>query len=173
MNEKPTSESAPSPAEKPGAETSSAAKHTSDQEHWLRDCACTGKNIGKFTAPAALLAIAEAGCLSGYDVAERLRQMALGGDAGPDSGGLYRTMRRMERFHLVTSEWDTKGEGPARRLYRLTELGDQCLDRWAKTLSFHRSAISEFLSDYERLRATEPSAGAEDSGDTGEEPSSR
>lgn len=121
----------------------------------LNDCSCTGKNIGKFTSPAALMAIAEAGCLSGYDIAERLRSMPLGGETGPDTGGLYRTLRRMERFNLVTSNWDTEGGGPARRLYNLTNLGDQCLDRWAETLKAHRDAIDGYLADYERFRETE------------------
>ncbi|GAB4245252.1 MAG: hypothetical protein Kow00122_01890 [Thermoleophilia bacterium] len=121
----------------------------------LGDCACTGKNLGKFTSPAALLAIAEAGCLSGYDIAERLRSMPLGGDTGPDSGGLYRTLRRMERFNLVTSQWDTEGGGPARRLYTLTNLGDACLDRWAETLRAHQAAIQAFLDAHAALRQAE------------------
>lgn len=121
----------------------------------LDNCACTGKNIGKYTSPAALLALAEAGCMSGYDMAERLRSMPIGGETGPDSGGLYRTLRRMERFNLVTSEWDTTGGGPARRLYSLTNLGDECLDRWAETLRAHRAAIQVFLTEYDALRSAE------------------
>lgn len=134
----------------------------------LDDCACTGKNIGKFTSPAALLAIAERECLSGYDIAERLRSMPLGGETGPDSGGLYRTLRRMERFNLVTSEWDTEGGGPARRLYSLTNLGDACLDRWAETLRDHCDAIQAFLEDYERLRRDSGSGEGSDAGESGE-----
>lgn len=125
------------------------------------DCACSGRTVGKFTSPAALLAIAETGCRSGYDIAERLRTMALGGDSGPDTGGLYRTLRRMERMSLVTSEWDTSGGGPARRLYRLTNLGDRCLTRWAETLREHSSAIQAFIEDYVRLRDQEE-AGEQD-----------
>ena len=80
--------------------------------------------------------------------------MPLGGETGPDTGGLYRTLRRMERFNLVTSTWDTEGGGPARRLYTLTNLGDLCLDRWAETLTAHRDAIGGYLVDYERCRTT-------------------
>jgi PadR family transcriptional regulator PadR len=117
----------------------------------LDDCSCTGRNIGKFTSPAALLAIAEAGQISGYDIAERLRSMPLGGDTGPDMGGVYRTLRRMERYNLVTSVWDTDGGGPARRLYTLTNLGDRCLERWIETLSRHRDSVQHFLDEYRRL----------------------
>jgi poly-beta-hydroxybutyrate-responsive repressor len=140
----------PDPQEQTGA-----AEATCEFE----ECACTGRNVGKFTSPAALLAIAETGERSGYDIAERLRTMALGGETGPDSGGLYRTLRRMERMNLVTSEWDTEGGGPARRLYRLTNLGDRCLTRWAETLRDHTRAIEGFLKDYAVLRA-EAAAGA-------------
>lgn len=123
----------------------------------LEDCACTGKNLVKFTSPAALLAIAEAGCLSGYDIAERLRSMPLGGETGPDTSGLYRTLRRMERFKLVSSVWETEGGGPARRLYTLTNLGDRCLELWTETLRAYRDSIEDFLDDYERYqRRPEP-----------------
>lgn len=127
------------------------------------DCACSGRTVGKFTSPAALLAIAETGCRSGYDIAERLRSMALGGESGPDTGGLYRTLRRMERMSLVTSEWDTTGGGPARRLYRLTNLGDRCLTQWAETLRAHSLAIQEFIDDYGRLRDQEAQEQGSDS----------
>lgn len=128
------------------------------------DCACTGKNLVKFTSPAALLAVAEKGALSGYDIADRLRSMPLGGQTGPDPGGLYRVLRRMERFNLLTSEWDTSGVGPARRLYKLTELGDRCLDEWAETLRSHNAAVAGFLEDFARLREAESQMASQDPG---------
>jgi PadR family transcriptional regulator PadR len=66
-------------------------------------------------------------------------------------GGVYRTLRRMERYNLVTSLWDTEGGGPARRLYALTNLGDQCLEGWIQALSGHRDAVEHFLGEYQRL----------------------
>ncbi len=123
----------------------------------LSDCSCTGRNLGKFTSPAALLAIAEAGKISGYAIADRLRSMPLGGETGPDMAGVYRTLRRMERFKLVTSVWDTEGGGPARRLYTLTNLGDRCLERWVETLRGHRDAVEHFLEQYAHLCETQRS----------------
>ncbi|GAB4244071.1 MAG: helix-turn-helix transcriptional regulator [Thermoleophilia bacterium] len=119
----------------------------------FEDCACTGKNLVRFTSPAALLAIAEAGPVSGYEIGDRLRSMPLYGDSGPDSGGLYRTLRRLEALGLVRSHWDTSGNGPARRLYEVTESGSRCLDNWAQTLEGHRAAVTGFLADYRRLRS--------------------
>ena len=58
----------------------------------LNDCSCTGRNIGKFTSPAALLAIAEAGQISGYDIAERLRSHAVWA-ARPDPTWVASTAR--------------------------------------------------------------------------------
>jgi len=43
----------------------------------------------------------------------------------PDPAGLYRSLREMEEDRLVTSEWDTGDPGPARRVYRITELGQE------------------------------------------------
>lgn len=117
----------------------------------FEDCACTGKNLVRFTSPAALLAIAEASRVSGYDIGERLGAMPLYGESGPDSGGLYRTLRRLESLELVSSEWDTSGAGPARRLYSITEAGARCLENWARTLEAHRAAVAAFLEDYQRF----------------------
>lgn len=130
----------------------------------LADCSCTGRSIGKYTSPAALLAIAEAGELSGYDIAQRLRRLPLSGEGGQDTAGIYRTLRRMERFNLVTSAWDTEGGGPARRLYSLTNLGDRCLQLWTLTLHQHAEAIAGFLQEYEHLqKAQSPPATPEES----------
>jgi hypothetical protein len=52
------------------------------------------------------------------DIAERLRNMPLWWRWSDRTRAVTDT-RRMERFNLVTSTWDTEGS-PARRLYTLT-----------------------------------------------------
>jgi PadR family transcriptional regulator, regulatory protein PadR len=151
----PTQGAAETVATQAAATQAAATQAGQDDTCSFDDCACTGKNLMKFTSPAALLAVAEKGALSGYDIVERLRSMPLGGESGPDPGGLYRVLRRMERFNLLSSEWDTTGTGPARRLYRLTHLGDRCLDQWAETLRSHSQAVESFLADFARLREAE------------------
>jgi DNA-binding PadR family transcriptional regulator len=38
-------------------------------------------------------------------------------------GGYYRLLRELEVLGLVNSSWDTSGNGPARRVYSITEKG--------------------------------------------------
>ena len=40
-----------------------------------------------------------------------------------DRGSVYRTLRQLEKDGLVISGWDTSKDGPARRLYSLTDAG--------------------------------------------------
>ena len=42
---------------------------------------------------------------------------------------IYTLLRRMERGGLITSTWDIRESGPARRMYRITEDGVEHLSR--------------------------------------------
>ncbi len=116
------------------------------------DCPCTGRNLDKFTAPAALLAIAEAGGASGYSIAARIRELPLSGETGIDHSAVYRALRKMEQTGMVVSSWEAGGAGPARRVYALTDRGQRCLDTWADTLGRQLRAIEGFLEEYRVLR---------------------
>lgn len=67
-----------------------------------------------------------------------------------DPGLLYRTLRQMEAEGLVTSAWDTEGQGPARRRYTLTDEGLEILRAWAARLAAMRADIDAFVSKIER-----------------------
>ncbi len=56
----------------------------------------------------------------GYDLLEQLRLFGL---ASVDLAGVYRALKRMERDGAVTSEWESSGLGPPRRVYELTPDG--------------------------------------------------
>src|SRR5437868_15469449 len=43
---------------------------------------------------------------------------------------IYRTLRQLERQGLVASYWQPTDEGPARRMYTLTENGRGTLNLW-------------------------------------------
>jgi PadR family transcriptional regulator PadR len=115
-------------------------------------CPCTGRNLDKFTAPAALLAIAQAGRASGYSVVARIRELPLSGGTGVDHSAVYRALRKMEQTGMVVSSWELGSGGPARRVYTLTESGHRCLDTWAETLARHSRAIKGFLKEHQALR---------------------
>ncbi len=70
--------------------------------------------------PATLIILRE--CTSyGYQLMERL--VELGFDA-MNPGTLYRTLRKMEKDGLCESKWETACEGPARRMYSITDAGE-------------------------------------------------
>ena len=73
----------------------------------------------------ALLLLLHHGPAHGYTFLEQLGEFGLG-DLNPSV--VYRTLRDMEEKEWVTSNWDEeRSQGPPRRVYRITALGDEVL----------------------------------------------
>src|SRR5258708_39575555 len=83
----------------------------------------------------------------GYDLMKALTRF---GFAMMNPGPLYRMLRQMEKDGLVSSSWDTSGQGPARRLYSLTEAGEAYLRLWAGSLGKYRRMMDLFFRLYSR-----------------------
>ncbi len=105
------------------------------------DAAALPKN---FLRPCLLLLLREQPA-HGYDLLERLRPLGLRSD---DPGGLYRTLRSLEREGLVRSAWEASSAGPHRRIYEITRAGKEELHRRAKALAEVRETVDVFLSRY-------------------------
>jgi poly-beta-hydroxybutyrate-responsive repressor len=84
----------------------------------------------------------------GYQLMERLEEMD---DPSADPALLYRTLRQFEEEGLVQSAWDTEGRGPARRVYEITDEGQEYLHAWAINIRRTRERLERFLADYEQL----------------------
>src|SRR4051812_4598331 len=95
--------------------------------------------------PVVLLSLRE--CTSyGYKLME---QAAAFGFEAMNPGTLYRALRHMERNGLCESEWDTtRGGGPARRVYSITDAGEAYLGFWAKSLEQYQRNMDAFLRLY-------------------------
>ena len=63
-------------------------------------------------------------------------------------GPLYRVLRQMEKEGLVESSWDTSRQGPARRLYSITEAGEKYLNLWGNSLEQYRTITDRLLRLY-------------------------
>ncbi len=100
-----------------------------------------------FPRSCLLLLIAERPS-HGYDLLERLRRL---GVPATDPGGLYRSLRSMEREGLATSRWEMSAAGPARRTYVLTDRGWRWLHVWATAIAESRLILSSYLERYETL----------------------
>ncbi|MGH9101824.1 MAG: helix-turn-helix transcriptional regulator, partial [Acidimicrobiales bacterium] len=87
----------------------------------------------------------------GYDLLERLCPLGLERE---DPGAVYRTLRWMERDHLVSSGWTDSCSGPARRTYVLTPAGRDALDEYGHALDDTRRTIEIFLDRF--LDAVQP-----------------
>ena len=82
----------------------------------------------------------------GYLLQQYLRTL---GFFGVDITTIYRTLRQMERQGLVDSSWDTETEGPARRVYGLTDSGKLFLESWAAALGQYREILDRFFRMYQ------------------------
>ena len=79
---------------------------------------------------------------------ELIRRMSAFGFEALDRGSVYRTLRQLEKDGLVVSGWDTSKDGPARRLYTLTDAGRIYLNTWAASLRSYQIMLNQFFSLY-------------------------
>jgi PadR family transcriptional regulator, regulatory protein PadR len=110
----------------------------------------SGPGVGgmpnNWLVPAVLLLLRDVSSY-GYDLMKALSRF---GFAMMNPGPLYRMLRQMEKDGLVSSSWDTSGQGPARRLYSLTEAGEAYLRLWAGSLGKYRRMMDLFFRLYTR-----------------------
>lgn len=102
-----------------------------------------GAGRGAFVEPAVLAVLARSEGY-GYDLVRAIEE-ATGGEVVPDTGGLYRLLRRLEEDGFVTSEWQDGGSGPQRRSYRITDDGRALLEHWIGHLEERRHALEVLI----------------------------
>ncbi|MES9685230.1 poly-beta-hydroxybutyrate-responsive repressor [Bacillus sp. AFS001701] len=97
-----------------------------------------------FIMPFILLLLSRM-TLHGYDLIQKLHAF---GFQTLDQGNLYRLLRQLEKENLVQSKWDTKGSGPAKRCYSITEAGKAFLTSNARQLELYQSMLDQFFKMY-------------------------
>jgi PadR family transcriptional regulator PadR len=80
-----------------------------------------------------------------------------------NAGTLYRTLRQLEKEDLCESEWETSEGGPPRRMYHITEAGEEYLDAWAKACKGYRRVMDAFSEVY----VSRPPRASSERGDNG------
>ena len=95
-----------------------------------------------------LLLLLHHGPAHGYTFLEQLGEFGLD-QLNPSV--VYRALRDMEERELVSSTWDkVETQGPPRRVYQITALGDEMLTLWAKDLEETKRRIDYLLVAYAR-----------------------
>ena len=111
----------------------------------LRDSGLPPKGTPKNYLMAWLLVMLKEHNLHGYEIMKALRARF---DVISDPGTVYRALRQLEREGFISSWWDPKDQGPARRIYTLTEHGHQALSLWSIALEQYRSNLDAFFTLY-------------------------
>jgi DNA-binding PadR family transcriptional regulator len=97
---------------------------------------------------AVLVLLKEQPC-HGYELGDRLSSLGVDAHLGQS---LYRVLRDMESRGLVTSVWDlSELGGPPRRVYTITEAGDEFLADATAVLVHQRFALGQMLARYREL----------------------
>ncbi|MBN2282455.1 MAG: helix-turn-helix transcriptional regulator [Deltaproteobacteria bacterium] len=103
----------------------------------------------RYIQPSLLLGLCS-GSSYGYELIKKIKD--LGFIQGPvPPGMIYRHLRQLEDDGLVSSRWDTKGTGPAKRIYHLTEAGTEMLALWVDFMEEQKNCLNAFLERYEQL----------------------
>lgn len=100
-----------------------------------------------FVLPVLLLLLRDWNA-HGYELMQKLIHF---GFHSIDQGNFYRILRQLEKDELVTSEWDTSSSGPAKRIYSITEAGEQYLQLWADSMGQYQKMLDQFFNLYSQF----------------------
>ncbi|HVS46796.1 MAG TPA: helix-turn-helix transcriptional regulator [Verrucomicrobiae bacterium] len=94
---------------------------------------------------AWLLVMLKENNLHGYEIMKALKQQF---DVNSDPGTIYRALRHLEGEGFISSWWDPKEQGPARRIYQITVSGNGALAKWGVALGLYRANLDAFFRLY-------------------------
>jgi len=104
-----------------------------------------GRGTVRMLKPTLLLLL-HYGPAHGYTLLEQLRSFGL---ENLNSSVVYRALRDMEKKRWVVSAWDQEqAQGPPRRVYHLTAVGNQILGSNTQELQKARGMIDHLLGAY-------------------------
>jgi len=87
----------------------------------------------------------------GYPILEKLADIGVV-DVEMDPSPIYKVLRLLEEEGLAVSEYESGNKGPARRVYRLTDKGNEALSVMASRLDRSIDIIRRFQDKYKELK---------------------
>ena len=104
------------------------------------------KKTQRYIQPSILLALKRKPSY-GYELITEISKYGfVEGQAPP--GMIYRHLRELEENALVSSEWETEGTGPAKRVYQLTMEGNEVLEFWIAHMKDQADRLLAFIEIY-------------------------
>jgi PadR family transcriptional regulator PadR len=114
--------------------------------HRWQQRGCSRRAV-RFLEPTLLLLLHH-GPAHGYTLLDELGNYGL---EDTDPSAVYRALREMEERGWVLSYWEEEQtQGPPRRVYRLTALGNEVLGWWTSDLHETSQIIDHLLDSYTR-----------------------
>lgn len=110
------------------------------------NCFEIGKKPEKLLQTTLLFILME-GAGHGYWLAEKLKDFGFGEDE-VNMSTLYRNLRKMEKDGFIESTWEEGDQGPAKRVYVLTEVGRESLDFRVGLLRERVKRIEKLIKHY-------------------------
>jgi PadR family transcriptional regulator PadR len=104
----------------------------------------------RWLIPVALVLLKEENSY-GYELMERIEEEF--GFEQISAGSVYRALRQMEKEGLCRSEWEVQAEGgggPPRRMYAITDEGEEYLEAWAEACEKYHRLMDPFAQVYKR-----------------------
>src|SRR5450432_4255657 len=98
-----------------------------------------------------VLSVLEDSPLHGYGIAREIEKRSA--DAlSFGEGTLYPALRTLEHEGFVTASWDTSGPGAARKVYELTQSGEQELIRLREAWTEYARSVDSVLKGVPRTQ---------------------
>ena len=108
------------------------------------------RRVMRFLQPC-LLVMLHHGDAHGYNLLNGLGEFGFN-PGQKDPSLIYRALREMEEIGLVISQWDQDSSlGPQRRVYQITQNGEDSLAGWVADLLRTRQEIDALIAAYEQV----------------------
>lgn len=102
-----------------------------------------GRRVLRFLQPCLLLLLSS-GESHGYALLPELERFGFNLER-LDPSVVYRMLREMEATGWVRSHWSEDSQGPRRRVYKITDSGEDHLASWVQDLRATRNEIDRLL----------------------------
>lgn len=117
-------------------------------------CSCKGYNLDKLIQPQILTILAQQN-LHGYLIIQELEKNNVSKDEKLDNTGVYRALKTLEDREMVCSEWLYEETGPAKKNYKITDKGMECLNTWIYTLEDYMKSIEKIVADAKNVLSSD------------------